>query len=31
MEAKDFLASRHRAVVDEFIEAVVEEWACDMG
>ena len=31
MEGDEFLASRHRAVVTEFIEAVVEEWACDMG
>ena len=31
MEGKEFLASRHRAVVTEFIEAVVEEWAGDMG
>ena len=31
MDERGFLASRHRAVVDEFIEAVVEEWACDMG
>ena len=31
MEGEEFLASRHRAVVTEFIEAVVEEWACDMG
>ena len=31
MEGDEFLASRQRAVVTEFIEAVVEEWACDMG
>ena len=31
MDERGFLASRHRAVVDEFIEAMVEEWACDMG
>ena len=31
MEEGEFLASRHRAVVDEFIEAVLEEWTCDMG
>ena len=31
MEGEEFLASRHRAVVDEFIGAVLGEWACDMG
>ena len=31
MDERGFLASRHREVVDEFICAVVEEWACDMG
>ena len=31
MEGEEFLASRHRSVVTQFIEAVVEEWACDMG
>ena len=31
MDEEKFLSSRHRAVVTEFIEAVVEEWACDMG
>ena len=31
METWDLLARHHRRVVDEFIEAVVEEWACDMG
>ena len=31
MDERGFLASRHREVVDEFICAVVEEWAGDMG
>ena len=31
MEGEEFLASAHRRVVDEFIEAVLGEWACDMG
>ena len=31
MDKREFLATRHRGVVAEFIEAVVEEWACDMG
>ena len=31
MEGEEYLASRHREVVTEFIEAVVEEWAGDMG
>ena len=31
MEGEEFLASAHRLVVAEFIEAVLGEWACDMG
>ena len=31
METRDYLARQHRRVVDEFICAVVEEWAGDMG
>ena len=31
MEGEEFLASRHREVVTEFIDAVLGEWACDMG
>ena len=31
MGESGFLASAHRRVVDEFICAVVEEWAGDMG
>ena len=31
MEGEEFLASRHREVVDEFIGAVLDEVACDMG
>lgn len=31
MEREEFLASRHREVVDEFIGAVLDEVACDMG
>ena len=31
METRDFLARHHRRVVAEFICAVVEEWAGDMG
>ena len=31
METRDFLARQHRRVVDEFICAVVEGWAGDMG
>ena len=31
MEGEEFLASRHREVVTEFIDAVLGGWACDMG
>ena len=31
MDEREFLASRHREVVTEFIDAVVEGWAGDMG
>ena len=31
METRDYLARNHRRVVDQFICAVVEEWAGDMG
>ena len=31
MEGEEFLASRYREVVDEFIQALLEEWAGDMG
>ena len=31
METRDFLARQHRRVVDEFISAVLDDWACDMG
>ena len=31
METWDFLARHHRRVVTEFIEVVLDEWACDMG
>ena len=31
MEGEEFLASAHRRMVAEFIEAVLGEWACDMG
>ena len=31
MDESGFLASAHRRVVDDFIQAVLDEWACDMG
>ena len=31
METREYLARRHQEVVDEFIEAVLDEMACDMG
>ena len=31
MDGSGFLASAHRSVVDEFIEAVLDELACDMA
>ena len=31
METREYLARQHRRVVDQFICAVVEEWAGDMG
>ena len=31
LDESGFLASAHRRVVDDFIQAVLDEWACDMG
>ena len=31
MDESGFLASAHRRVVGDFIQAVLDEWACDMG
>ena len=31
MGESGFLASAHRRVVGDFIQAVLDEWACDMG